>query len=428
MQQIADWLKKLGMSEYTERFAKNDIEIDNLTELTDHDLEGLGVSLGHRRRILRAIRELGGPAQAVPQTAAAPAPDDAGRRQLTVMFCDLVGSTALSVELDPEDLRGIIASYHRSCTALVERNGGFVARYMGDGVLAYFGYPQAHEHEAECAVRAGLALVEAVQKLGTAAGVPLQVRVGIATGLVVVGDLIGAGAAQEQAIVGETPNLAARLQALAEPGAVVIALSTRQLIGGLFEYRDLGTVALKGFAENVPAWQVLGASAIESRFEAMRTAMTPLVGREEEINLLIRRWEQAKRGDGQVVLISGEPGIGKSRIAHTIMERLSNESHTRLRYFCSPHHRDSALYPTITQLQRAAGFHRDDTDEQRLDKLVAVLAEATNDLSEVAPLLADLLSVPTDGRYPPLSLTPQKRKEKTLRALLARDWPRTGPC
>src|SRR6516164_9010208 len=206
MQQIADWLKKLGMSEYAERFANNDIEIDNLTELTDHDLERLGVSLGHRRRILRAIRELGGPAQAVPQTAAAPAPH-AGRRQLTVMFCDLVGSTALSVKLDPENLRGIIASYHRCCTALVERDGGFVARYMGDGVLAYFGYPQAHEHDAECAVRAGLALVEAVQKLETAAGVPLQVRVGIATGLVVVGDLIGAGAAQEQAIVGETPNL-----------------------------------------------------------------------------------------------------------------------------------------------------------------------------------------------------------------------------
>jgi class 3 adenylate cyclase/tetratricopeptide (TPR) repeat protein len=422
MQQIADWLKELGMSEYAQRFAENDIAFDILPDLTDQDLEELGLSLGHRRRMLKAIRELGDPALVTLQTATPASPDSrlgAERRQLTVMFCDLAGSTAPSASLDPEDLRGIITAYHRCCTELVERNGGFVARCMGDRVLAYFGYPRPHEHDAERAVRAGLALAEAVQKLETAAGVPLQVRIGIATGLVVVGDLIGTGAAQEQAVVGETPNLAARLQALAEPGAVVIAPSTRQLIGGLFEYRDLGTVALEGFAENVPAWQVRGASAIESRFEAMRTAMTPLVGREEEINLLIRRWELAKRRDGQVVLISGEPGIGKSRIAHTIMERLSNEAHTRLRYFCSPHHQDSALYPTIMQLQRAAGFHRDDTDEQRLDKLVAVLAEATNDLSEVAPLLADLLSVPTDGRYPPLSFTPQKRKEKTLRALLA---------
>jgi hypothetical protein len=250
------------------------------------------------------------------------------------------------------------------------------------------------------------------------AGSPLQVRVGIATGLVVVGDLIGAGAAQEQTVVGDTPNLAARLQALAEPGSVVIAATTRRLTGGLFDYRDLGTTALKGFAENVRAWQVLGPSAIESRFEAMRTTTTPLVGRDEEIDLLLRRWEQAKRADGQVVLISGEPGIGKSRIAETILERLSNEPHIRLRYFCSPHHQDSALYPSIAQLERAAGFRRDDADEQRLNKLEAVLAQGTNDLSEAVPLLADLLSIPTGDRYPPLNLTPQKRKEKTLHAQL----------
>jgi predicted ATPase len=244
-------------------------------------------------------------------------------------------------------------------------------------------------------------------------------RVGIATGLVVVGDLIGAGAAQEQAVVGDTPNLAARLQALAEPGAVVIASSTRQLIGGLFEYRDLGTVSLKGFAENVPAWQVLGASAAESRFEALRVSTTPLIGRDEEIDLLMRRWEQAKGGDGCVVLISGEPGIGKSRIAETVAGRISTEPHTRLRYFCSPHHQDSALHPSIAQLERAAGFRRDDSDEQRLDKLEAVLAQGTNDLSEVVPLLADLLAIPTGERYAALDLTPQKRKEKTLHAQLA---------
>jgi hypothetical protein len=302
---------------------------------------------------------------------------------------------------------------------------------MGDGVLAYFGYPQAHEHDAERAVRAGLNVVEAVPKLTTKAGSPLQVRVGIATGLVVVGDLIGAGAAQEQAVVGETPNRAARLlQALAEPGAVVIAAATRRLTGGLFDYRDLGTIALKGFAENVPAFQVLRASGIESRFEAMRTAMTPLVGRDEEVELLLRRWKQVKGGDGQVVLISGEPGIGKSRIAETILQRLSNEPHVRLRYFCSPDHPDSALYPSIAQLERAAGFRRDDAEEQRLDKLDAVLAQGTNNLSEAVPLLAGLLSIPIGDRYPPPKLTPQKRKEKTFARSWHRskDWRRSGQC
>jgi class 3 adenylate cyclase len=263
--------------------------------------------------MLRAIRDLGGPVPGTPQPAAATAApqESAERRQLTVMFCDLVGSTALSRRLDPEDLRPIIGAYHRCCTDLVQSHGGFVAKYIGDGVLAYFGYPRAHEHDAERAVRSGLALVEAVPKLQTIASVPLQVRVGIATGLVVVGDLIGAGAAQEQAVVGETPNLAARVQAHAEPGAVVISASTHSLIGGLFAYRDLGTIAPKGFAESVPAWQVLGTSSAESRFEALRTITTSLVGREEEIELLMRRWEQAKRSDGCVVLISGEPGIGE---------------------------------------------------------------------------------------------------------------------
>jgi class 3 adenylate cyclase/predicted ATPase len=422
MEQIADWLKKLGMSEYAQRFAENDIEIDVLPHLTDQHLKDLDVSLGHRLKMLHAIAQLTGaaPATSQPPRVTEPKPQDtAERRQLTVMFCDLVGSTALSARLDPEDLRGVISAYHRCCTELFERNGGFVAKYMGDGVLAYFGYPQAHEHDAERAVRAGLALVEAVPKLKTAAAIPLQVRAGIATGLVVVGDLIGAGAAQEQAVVGETPNLAARLQALAEPGAIVISSITRRLIGGLFEYRDLGTAALRGFADKVPAWQVLGAGAAESRFEALRATTTPLIGRNEEIDLLLRRWEQAKRGEGCVVLISGEPGIGKSRIAQTVVEPVSNEPHTCLRCFCSPHYQDSALYPSITQLERAAGFRREDTDEQRLAKLEAMIAQATNDLSEAVPLLADLLSIPIGDRYAPLNLTPQKRKEKTLLAQLA---------
>ena len=402
MSTIAEWLGSLGMSDHAQRFAENGIDLSVLHHLTDQDLKDIGVLLGHRRKMLAAIGELASAVPATPQPAAGTEPktqDSAERRQLTVVFCDLVGSTALSARLDPEDLRGIIGAYHRCCTELVERNGGFVAKYMGDGVLAYFGYPRAHEHDAERAVRAGLALVEAVPKLTTTAGVPLQVRIGIATGLVVVGDLIGAGAAQEQAVIGETPNLAARLQGIAEPGAMVISASTRRLTGGLFDYRDLGTVALKGLGQNVPAWQVLGASAAESWFEALRTTTTPLVGRDEEIDLLMRRWEQAKRGDGSVELISGEPGIGKSRIAQTVAERLSSKPHMRLSYFCSPHHQDSALHPSITQLERAASFHREDTDAQRLDNLEAVLSQATNDLSEVVPLLADLLSIPVGDRY-----------------------------
>jgi class 3 adenylate cyclase len=312
--------------------------------LTDQDLKELGVSLGHRRKMLRAIAELAGPTTPQPTALTEPKPQDfAERRQLTVMFCDLVGSTALSARLDPEDLRGIIDAHHRCCTELIERSGGFVAKYMGDGVLAYFGYPQAHEHDAERAVRAGLALVEAVPKLETAiAGTSLQVRVGIATGLVVVGDLIGSGEAQERGIVGETPNLAARLQAIAEPNMVVIAEGTRRLLGNLFELQDLGAKDLKGIAGSAGAWAVLRASSVESRFEALHTTgLTPLVGREEELELLLRRWARAKTGEGQVVLISGEAGIGKSRLTATLLDRLAGEPHTRLRYFCSPQHTDS---------------------------------------------------------------------------------------
>jgi class 3 adenylate cyclase/tetratricopeptide (TPR) repeat protein len=423
MSEIRKWLEAIGLGQYADAFETNDIDMDLLKQVDDQILKDIGVaSAGHRLRIRNAIAKLA-PAPVTEANLSATAPHDtttpsAERRQLTVMFCDLVGSTALSAQLDLEDLRGIIGAYHRCCTELVERHGGFVAKYMGDGVLAYFGYPKAHEHDAERAVRAGLNLVEAVPKLATDASSPLQVRVGIATGLVVVGDLIGAGAAQEQAVVGETPNLAARLQALAEPGAVVIAASTRRLTGGLFEYRDLGTLALKGFAENVLAWQVLGPSAAESRFEALRATTTPLIGRDEEIDLLLRRWDQAKRSEGQVVLISGEPGIGKSRIAQTILERTGGEAHTPLRLFCSPHRENSPLYPTISQLERTAGFQREDTAEQRLDKLEAVLALASSDLSQVGALIADLLSMPTGDRYPALNLTPQKRKERTLAALV----------
>jgi len=335
------------------------------------------------------------------------------------MFADLIGSTAMSTRLDPEDLRNVIRACHRCYAEQIGKWGGFVANYMGDGVLAYFGYPQAHEDDADRAVRAGLGLIAEMAKLGDGAGSALRMRIGIATGLVVVGDLIGEAAAQEFDVVGETPNLAARLQALAEPDTIVIDATTRRHLADLFEQKDLGAIQVRGFSSPVRAYQVIRPSTVESRFEALRVTRTPLVGREDEMDLLMRRWQQAKGGEGSVLLISGEPGIGKSRLTETVGERASGEPHTSLRFFCSPHHRDSALYPTITQLERAAGFRRDDTDQQRLDKLESLLGQAVDDLGETASLIADLLGVPAGDRYPPLDLTPQKRKEKTLQALVA---------
>ena len=343
----------------------------------------------------------------------------AERRQLTVMFCDLVGSTALSARLDAEDMREIMSAYLRRCAEVIGTSGGFVAKNMGDGVLAYFGYPQAHEDDAERAVRCGLALVDAACRLQTTSDGSLQVRVGIATGVVVVGDLIGEGAAQALEVMGETPNLAARLQTLAEPGQVVIASSTRRLTGGHFEYRDLGRVALKGWANPIQAWQVLDASAVQSRFEAQHeTGLTPLVGREEELELLLRRWNQALQGEGRVVLLTGEPGVGKSRLIAALQERLQSQAHVRIRYFCSPQHTDSALYPVINQLERAAQFERGDEPAQKLNKLQDLLAPVVPPQAPEVALLADLLSVPRNGQHG-LLIDPQKRKEKTFDALFA---------
>jgi class 3 adenylate cyclase/tetratricopeptide (TPR) repeat protein len=431
---LGGWLHSLGLERYEAAFRENDIDETVLASLTHETLKEIGVTtVGHRLKLLDAIAALRTDAGAKPPSAdaastsaapSAPPEDRAERRQVTVMFSDLVGSTALSARMDPEDLREVISAYQKCVAETVQRFGGFVAKYMGDGVLVYFGYPQAHEDDAERAVRAGLELVQAISSLKTSA--PLQTRVGIATGLVVVGDLIGSGSAHEQAVVGETPNLAARLQSIAKPNAVVIAESTRRLLGNLFELENLGAQDLKGIAGPVRAWAALRPSSVESRFEALRTATTPLVGRDEEIDLLTRRWEQAKAGDGCVALISGEPGIGKSRVVQTMQERLDGEPHTRLRFFCTPYHQDSALYPAITQLERAARFQRDDNTKQRLDKLETVLLQATNDITETAPLLADLLSIPTGDRYPVLDFTPQKRKEKTLAALVAQVEGRSG--
>jgi class 3 adenylate cyclase/predicted ATPase len=419
MQQVADWLKKLGLGQYVQRFAENDINFAILPDLTDQGLKELGVvSLGHRLQLLRAIGELRGgetAKAAVEQVVASTRQDTAERRQVTVMFSDLVGSTALSARMDPEDLREVISAYQKCVAEIVQRFGGFVAKYMGDGVLIYFGYPQAHEDDAERAVRAGLELVPAVGGLKTQAA--LQTRIGIATGLVVVGDLIGSGASQEQAIVGETPNLAARLQGVAQPNSVVIAESTRKLVGNLFELENLGAQDLKGIAGPVGAWAALRPSSVESRFDALHTSgLTELVGREEELELLLRRWSKTKTGEGQVVLLSGEPGIGKSRLTAALMERFSTEPHIRLRYFCSPQHTDSPLYPIISQMERAAGFAHDDTAQAKLDKLDALLAPSFTPRHD-ATLFAEMLSLANDGRYPTLELAPQQRRQKTLEAL-----------
>jgi class 3 adenylate cyclase/tetratricopeptide (TPR) repeat protein len=420
MQEIADWLEKLGMSQYAKRFTENDIDVRVLRYLTDQDLKDIGVSLGHRRRMLAAISELAGAIPPAPESTAATEPkprDAAERRQLTVMFTDLVDSTALATKLDPEDLRSVIGAYQKCVAEAVARFDGFVAKYMGDGVLIYFGYPQAHEDDAERAVRAALALIEAVGKLRVQE--PLQVRIGVATGLVVVGDLVGSGEAQERGVVGETPNLAARLQGIAAPNTVVIAEGTRRLLGYLFELEDLGAKDLKGIAGPMRAWVALRARSVESRFDALHTTgLTALVGREEECELLLRRWARAKTGEGQVVLIGGEAGIGKSRLTAALLERLAGEPHTRLRYFCSPQHTDSALYPIIGQMERAAGLAHDDTAHARLDKLDAVLAPTSTSI-ENAALFAEMLSLPNDGRYPALDLTPQRRRQRTLEALIS---------
>jgi predicted ATPase/class 3 adenylate cyclase len=421
---VAAWLGGLGLEQYAPAFRDNDVDGEVLPELTAEDLIAMGVtSVGHRRKLLAAIAALGTepPAAAPSNTSATSAPlvtpnVDAERRQLTVLFCDVVGSTELATRLDPEDLRDVIGAYHRGAAEVLARFDGFVAKYMGDGILAYFGYPQAHEEDAEQAVRAGLAIVDAVGRFELP--VRLEVRLGIATGLVVVGDLLGQGSAQEQSVIGETPNLAARLQGLAQPNAIVISEATRRQIGNLFELRNLGPQSLKGFAGLTQAWRVISESGVASRFEALRSGTTPLIGREEEIELMLRRWSQAKAGDGRVVLLSAEPGIGKSRLTQAVEERIAADAHMRLRYFCSPHHQDSALFPVIGQLEHIAGFARDDTAARKSEKLAELLGtweSASDDLA----LFADLLSLPTTAKRV-AQLSPQQKKDKTFDALLRR--------
>jgi class 3 adenylate cyclase/predicted ATPase len=408
MSGVREWLRSHGLSEYADRFAENRIDLSILPDLTDEDLKELGVLLGDRRRMLRLISELTptAPFAAIPSSRPL---EEAERRQVTVMFADLVGSTALSIGMDPEDLRDVFSAYSRCAEETVGQFGGTVAQYMGDGVVSYFGYPKAHEHDAEQAVRAGLELIAAITHLKTR--VPQRVRIGIATGVVVVGNLT-------PSIVGETPNLAARLQSIARPNMVVINESTRRLLGDLFELEDLGMTDLKGIAAPVQAWAVVRPGSSRSRFDALHPlGTTALVGREDETELLRRRWSRATEGEGQVVLLSGEAGIGKSRLAVAIMDLLRGEPHTRLRFFCSPQLTNSALNPLVGQMERAAGLARDDTLQAKLDKLDVLLRQSSTS-PEDAALLAEMLSLPNDGRYPLLDLAPRQRRERMMDALI----------
>ncbi len=416
MSDVAQWLERLGLGRYAAVFAEQQIDLEVLPELTEHDLEKLGVPLGPRKKLLKAIAEPHA-VEAQPGPASA---GEAEHRQLTVMFCDLADSTALSQRLDPEAFREVILAYQDACARAIEAQGGLVARFLGDGILAYFGYPQAHEDDAARGVRAGLTVVDAVATLGgeLAVDVELAVRVGICTGPVVVGDLVGKDAVQERTALGETPNVAARLQAVASPGQVIIGPGTQVLVEGLFRLQDLGAHALKGIAEPVTAYRVLGLGEAANRFEAMAArGLVPLIGRDAEIAMLEKRWEQAVDGQGQVVVLIGEPGIGKSRVVRGLQESLPQQPRNRVLYFCSPYHRQSALHPVIEQLRRVLRLEPHDAPATRLDKLEATLESLGLDLAEAAPLLADMLSLPSD-RYPPPALSPHQRRERLLHTLV----------
>ena len=414
--QILTWLDGIGLAQYAAVFVENAVDFEILPDVTEADLEKLGVALGHRKRILRAIAAL--PAASLVPIRSTSAQSKAERRQVTVLFCDLVGSTALAVRLDPEDLREVIRAFQDSCAAAITHMGGYVARFMGDGLLAYFGYPQAHEDDAERAVRAGLELVAKVNQLLLPTGDPLQVRVGIATGVVVIGDIIGEESAQEQAVVGDTPNLAARLQSVAAPNTTLLAAGTLRLLGDMFVCEQLSPFDLKGVSEPVMAWRVLGERVAESRFAAIRPAnLTRFVGRQNELHQLYDLWKRTKAGKGQVALLSGEAGIGKSRISKTLLDRSADDANVKIRLQCSPYHNNSPFYPIITQHEHAAHVGRLDPPEAKLEKLEALLSRIGSEILADAPLYAALLSIPADGRYPALDLTPRRQKDLTIEAL-----------
>ncbi len=424
MTDVARWLEDLGLRQYAGAFADNDIDLDVVAELTDDDLKSIGVSLGHRKKILRAIKEL--PLPPPPMAEQAPVHQNevetstGERRHLTVLFADMAGSTKLSTELDPEDYQSVIRAYQEACTTAIARYDGFLAKYLGDGVLAYFGYPRAHEDDAERAVRAGKELVEVVSALSPLPNLRLESRVGIATGAVVVGETVGEGASEEKSVAGETPNLAARLQALAQPDAVVISGPTRRLVEGRFAFEDLGPKTIKGFSRPIEAFVVGEGTEPQTRYEEeLHQGLSQLVGREEEVGLFMRRWQLAKEGEGQAILLSAEAGVGKSRILREVQDRLTGEPFDQVLYFGSPFHQNSALYPAAEQLRRllhADGSEDADTVLGRLQDLLTDLAIPDRDC---ARYLSALVGIDAHERFETANSSPEEFRARTLEAVIA---------
>ena len=415
MSELRDWLRGHGLEQYAGTFEANDIDLDILAELSERDLEQLGLSLGNRRRLLKAIAAgNAAPTPSKPSAPEGPESGDAERRQVTVLFADMVGSTALSGKVDPELLGGLIRRYQDAAAGAIGRYGGFVAKFMGDGVLAYFGFPRAFEDAAERAIRAAISIVAEAGEIELPDNTRVQTRIGIATGIVVIGEIIGTGTARERTIVGETPNLAARLQALAGPDTIIVSEATRNLLRGLFELEHTGEHELKGFTRPVPAWRVACEASVASRFAAIRSGDNlPLVGRAHEMGLMLDRWRLARQGEGQIVTLVGEAGIGKSRSIEALQEALANEPHTRINLQCSPYHSDSALYPVIQYLGRAAGFAASDSPDARIDKLGTLFGQRAASNTAALPLLTELLSIPLKAAEPSPQ-TPAQRKAATL--------------
>lgn len=418
MSTLEKWLSDLGLEKYLRVFEELEVDMEVMADLNEEDLEKINIPLGPRKKLLRAIAALEDNAEttaSAPVSQSDPSPE---RRQLTVMFCDLVGSTSLSERFDPEDLIEIHDVYRRTCEQVIERYSGHIARYMGDGLLVYFGYPRAHEDDAERAIRAGLEMVDEISSV-TVLDLPLEIRVGIATGGVVVGEILGEGSSLEHAVYGETPNLAARLQSLSQPNSVVVGEQTWQLAGAMFDGKDLGLATLKGFSEPVQIWQPTSLKAIESRFEANRGVdSSEFIGRRDELESLNDLWRQTVDRHGQLVTLNGEPGMGKSRLIHEFRHAIGAQPHTLIRYYCTAYHQNSAFYPIITQLERAAGFERADTAEAKLDKLSRVLDFTGRDVDSTLSLFASLLSIPLPVGYPELDLSPAVQREKTIEALV----------
>jgi class 3 adenylate cyclase/tetratricopeptide (TPR) repeat protein/ABC-type transport system involved in cytochrome c biogenesis ATPase subunit len=422
---IVDWLTGLGLAKHAPLFVEAEIDFSTLSDIEEDDLKELGLPLGPRKKIWGAIRRLSEGPEAATETpvespVAATPPDatspqsDAERRHLTVMFVDLVGSTEMATQMDAEDMRDVITGYQNTVAGVVSRFEGFVAKFMGDGVLCYFGWPHANEDDAERAVRAGLSIIDAVKKNKAPNGSPLSTRVGIASGVVIVGDLIGSGATQEAAVVGETPNLAARLQGVAGLNQLVVAKETQRLLGSIFDLARLDGQDLKGISGPVDAYRVEGEATVQSRFAARQSGtLTPIIGREREIELMTERWAMARSGQGQMAIVSGEAGIGKSRITQAIIDEVANDDHTRITFQCSPYHADSAFYPVTQQMLFAAGIAASDSPDLRLDKLEALLGEDQDTLRLVAPLLG----LDGEARYGALDLTPAQQRAKTMQAL-----------